>query len=88
MDGTIGDVQHLIMLSILSAQSADESASFAPGNRHRFHVATLSRVRRLTPEEPPPLAVGPASSLSASLHRPSAFAQGGKVFRVGASELR
>jgi hypothetical protein len=74
VDGTVRDVQHLIMLSILSAQSADEPASFAPGYRHRFHVATLPRFRRLAPEEPPALAVRPASSLSSVLHGPCAFA--------------
>jgi len=88
VDGTIRDVQHLIMLSILAAQSADESASFAPGDRHRLHVATLPQTRRLAPEEPPPLAVGPASTFSSFLHRPRALAQGREAFRVGPSELR
>ena len=88
MDGTVRDMQHLIMLSILSAQSADEPAPFAPGDRHRFHVATHPRFRRLAPEEPPALAVGPSSTLAAILHRPSALAQGRKAFRVGTSELR
>ncbi len=88
MDGTVRDVQHLIMLSILSAQSADEPAPLAPGDRHRFHVATLPRFRRLAPEEPPTLPVRPPSPLSSVLHVPCAFAQGGKAFRVGPSELR
>jgi len=88
VDGTVRDVQHLIMLSILSAQSADEPAPFAPGNRHRFHVATLPRVRKLAPEEPPSLAVRPAATLSSVLHRTCAFAQGRQAFRVGPSELR
>jgi hypothetical protein len=88
VDGTVRDVQHLIMLRVLSAQSADEPAPFAPGDSHRFHFATLPRFRRLAPEEPPPLAVRPLSSLSAILHRPRAFAQGRKALRVGPSELR
>ena len=88
MDGTVRDVQHLIMLRVLSAQSADEPAPLAPGDRHRFHVATHPRFRRLAPEEPPPLAVRPLSSLSAILHRPRAFAQRGKALRMGPSELR
>lgn len=40
------------------------------------------------PEEPPPLAVGPAPSLSSFLHRPRVVAQRRKPFRVGPSELR
>ncbi len=76
MDGTVRDVQHLIMLGVLSAQSANETAPFAPGNRHRLHVATFPCFRELAPEEPPPLAVGPASSVPSLLHRPCAFAQG------------
>jgi hypothetical protein len=88
VDGTVRDVQHLIMLGVLSAQSADEPTPLAPGDRHRFHVATLPRFRRLAPEEPPSLAVRPASSLSSILHRPGAFAQGRQSFRVGPSELR
>ncbi len=88
MDGTIGHVQHLIMLSILPAQSTNEPAPFAPGDSHRLHIATLPRSRRLAPEEPPPLAVRPASSLSSFLHGPRVLAQGRKPFRVGASELR
>ena len=88
MDGTERDVQHLIMLGVLSAQSADEPAPFAPRDRHRLHVATLPRFRRLAPEEPPSLAVGPASPLSSILHRPGAFAQGRESLRVGPGELR
>ena len=88
MDGTVRDVQHLIMLGVLSAQSADEPAPFAPSNRHRLHVATFPFFRELAPEEPPPLSVGPSSSVSSFLHRPCAFAQSRKSLRVGSSELR
>jgi len=76
VDGTVRDVQHLIMLSVLAAQSADESAPFAPRDRHRLHVATLPQTRELAPEEPPSLAVGPSATLSAVLYRPGALAQG------------
>ena len=88
MDGTIRHVQHLIMLSILPAQSANEPAPFAPGDSHRLHVAILPRSRRLAPEEPPPLAVRPTPSLSSFLHRPRVLAQRRESFRVGPSELR
>ena len=88
MDGTVRDVQHLIMLRVLSAQSADESAPFAPGDRHRLHVATVPPARKLAPEEPPTLPVRPLSSLSSVIHRARAFAQRGKALRVGSSELR
>ena len=88
MDGTVGDVQHLIMLGVLSAQSADEPAPFAPGDPHRFHVATLPRFWGLTPKEPPSLAVRPSATLASLLHGPSAFAQGRKSLRVGPREFR
>lgn len=88
MDGTVRHVQHLIMLSILPAQSANEPAPFAPGDSHRLHVATLPRSRRLAPEEPPPLAVRPTPSLSSFPHRPRVLAQRREPFRVGPSELR
>ena len=87
MDGTIRDVQHLIMLSILAAQSADESASFAPGDRHRLHGATVPQPRRLAPEEPPPLAVRPSASLASVLHGPGSLPEGWKALRVGPGEL-
>jgi hypothetical protein len=87
VDGTERDVQHLIMLRVLSAQSADKPAPFAPGDPHRFHVATRPRSRKLSPEEPPTLPVRPSPSLASLARRPCAIAQGGDVFGVGASQL-
>ena len=83
MDGTERDVQHLIMLSVLSAQSADEPAPFAPRNPHRFHVAILPQSRKLAPEEPPTLPCRPASTLASLVRRPRTIAQRRHMFRVG-----
>jgi hypothetical protein len=82
------DVQHLIMLGVLTAQSANKSAPFAPRDPHLFHVATLPYVRDLWPEESPSLAVRPASVPSPIGRRPRVFAQGRHPFGVGPRKLR
>ena len=87
MDGTIGDVQHLIMLGVLTAQSTDESAAFAPGDSHRLHVATLSPIRELAPEEPPPLPVRSPTTCPALRGRTGPLSQGRYVLGVRAGQL-
>jgi len=87
VDGTVRDVKHLIMLRVLSAQSADESAPLAPGDRHRFHVATLPRSQRLASKEPPTLPVRPSAPRPSLVRRPRVLAQGRHVLDVGASQL-
>ncbi len=87
MDGTVRNVQHLIMLGVLSAQSADEPAAFAPRDPHRLHVATLPQRGSLAPEEPPTLAVRPPSVRPPTVHRPCAIAQGRNVFGVRSGQL-
>jgi hypothetical protein len=87
VDRTVGDVQDLIMLGVLSAQSADESTAFAPGDPHRLHVATLPRWRELTPEEPPTLPVHPAPAVPPPARRARMLAQRRNVFGVRASQL-
>ncbi len=87
MDGTVRDVQHLIMLGVLPAQSTDESAPFAPGDPHRFHDATFPPVRELAPEEPPSLPVRSPSTRAALPGRPSALTECPDVLGVRARQL-
>ena len=64
MDGAERDVEHLIMLGVLTAQSADEPAPLAPAYRHGVHGATVPNSRGLASEESPPLPVRAASALA------------------------
>jgi hypothetical protein len=48
------DMQHLIMLGVLTAQSANKPAPFAPGDPHLFHVATHPVSRTYGPRSPRP----------------------------------
>ena len=76
MDGTERDVQHLIMLGVLTAQSADESASLTP--RHdteRFHFATPIFPGDLALEESPTLSVPPAPRVGSVRLVPGVLAQ-------------
>lgn len=62
MDGAERDVEHLIMLGVLTAQSADESASLTPRyDAERFHFATPNFPGNLALEESPPLSVPPST---------------------------
>ena len=87
MDGTIRDVQHLIMLGVLTAQSTDESAAFAPGDPHRLHDATLPPIRELAPEEPPPLPIRSPTTGPALRGGPGPLTKGRYVLGVRAGEL-
>lgn len=46
MDRTVRDAEHLIMLGVLTAQSANESAPVVPRHPDRFH-GLFSRVRSI-----------------------------------------
>src|SRR5208282_2693653 len=81
------DVQHLIMLGVLTAQSANESTPLAPGDTHLFHVATAPCVEDLWPEESPSLTVRSASVPPPFGGRPRAIAQGQHPFGVGPGKL-
>ncbi len=62
MDGTERDVQHLIMLGVLTAQSADKSASLTPRyDTERFHFDTPIFPGDLALEESPTLSVPPSA---------------------------
>jgi len=52
------------MLGVLTAQSADEPAPLAPGDRHRIHC-NLPLVRELAPEELPTLPSRPTPPVAA-----------------------
>jgi hypothetical protein len=87
MDWAERDVQHLIMLGVLTAQSANKSTPLAPRNPHRLHFANQPCVGDLLPEESPTLAVRPAPVPSPLGRRACAFAQRRHPFRVGPCEL-
>jgi len=87
MDWAERDVQHLIMLGVLTAQSTDKPAPLAPGDSHLFHVATLPTVGDLRPEESPPLAVRPAPVPAPFGRRPRSIAQRRHPFGVGPCKL-
>jgi hypothetical protein len=87
MDWAERDVQHLIMLGVLTAQSADEPAPLAPRNPHRLHFANQPCVEDLAPEESPSLAVRPASVPPPLGRRPRSIAQRRHPFGVGPRKL-
>ena len=60
MDRAERDVQHLIMLGVLTAQPADESTSFAPRRNANTLHSTPRFPRELSLEESPSLAARPA----------------------------
>jgi hypothetical protein len=83
VDGAERDMQHLIMLGVLTAQSADKPAPFAPRDPHRFHVATTLYLGDLRPEESPSLTVGLVPVPPPFGFRPRVLAQGRHPFGVG-----
>ncbi len=87
MDWAERDVQHLIMLGVLTAQSANKSTPLAPRNPHRLHFANQPCVRDLSPEESPTLAVRPASVPPPLGGRPRSLAQCRHPFDVGPCKL-
>ncbi len=87
MYGTERDVQHLIMLGVLSAQSANESTPLAPRLPYCLHVATQPRVEGLAPEEPPTLAIRPSTSLPPPGRGARVLAQRRQPFRVDPPDL-
>jgi hypothetical protein len=87
MDWAERDVQHLIMLGVLTAQSANKSTPLAPRNPHRLHFANQPCVGDLAPEESPTLAVRSASVPTSFGGRPRALAQRRHPFDVGPGKL-
>jgi len=87
VNGAVRDVQHLIMLGVLTAQSADESAPRAPRLPDRFHVATQPRVGNLSSEEVPPLAIRSTPTLAPTGRTPRVVAQGRQPFGVDSPDL-
>jgi hypothetical protein len=87
MDGTVRYVQHLIMLGVLSAQSANEPAPRAPSLPYCLHFATQPLCEGLAPEEPPTLAIRPSSALASAGRGARVLAQRRQPFRVDPSEL-
>lgn len=85
MDWAERDVQHLIMLGVLTAQSADEPTPLAPRDPHRLHFANQPCVGDLSPEESPTLAIRPTPVPAPFGRGPCALAQGRHPFGVGPS---
>ncbi len=86
MDGAVGDVQHLIMLRVLSAQSADQSAPFAPRNPHRFHLGSIPC--GLSTKEAAALPIRTLSDRTSLRAGPGLSAQGRQSLRVDPAEFR
>jgi hypothetical protein len=80
-------MQHLIMLGVLSAQSADEPTPRAPRLPYRLHFATQPRVEGLAPEEPSTLAIRSSPTLAASGRGARVLAQRRQPFRVDPPDL-
>jgi hypothetical protein len=85
--GTIRNVQHLIMLGVLTAQSADEPAPRAPRLPYCLHFATQPQSEGLAPEEPPTLAIRPSPTLASSGGRACVVAHRCEPFAVDPPDL-
>ena len=74
------------MLGVLSAQSADESASFGPRDRPQCYHCCNQPWGALAPEEPPSFAVGTASPILSRRVVPSSISKLGQRLRVQSRE--
>jgi hypothetical protein len=75
------------MLRVLTAQSANEAASFAPGDAHRSYGCCHPLSRGLAPEEPPPLPIRPSSALAPVARRARVVPQRRHAFGVSPGQL-
>jgi len=87
VDGTERNVEHFIMLRVLSTQSANKSAPFAPGDAHRFHFATQPIFRELALEEPPTLAVRPTTTRTTVANGARVLPHRGQPLGVGPDQF-
>jgi hypothetical protein len=75
------------MLRVLTAQSADEATSFAPGDAHRSYGCCHPLSRGLAPEEPPSLPIRSLSSVAPLARRARVVPQRRHAFGVGPGQL-